>query len=210
MASDLNKTAVFALHRNRRRITQQGMSGRGRGGGRGGFAARRDIPLADKVDSLRDALYPKRVFYDLRGFPQNAPWTINQVAELAGTPLNSHDGADDATANLVSRLMVVPAANSLNPREPMRNWAPWLPQELLETGPVKPRRKRQLVKPVRRGGTVIVPVVEERKKPTVAAGSDASGTDKESDSADEVISGAGCDDDDDGGDDGGSGDELTM
>eukprot|EP00672_Neobodo_designis_P024604 CAMPEP_0174834884 /NCGR_PEP_ID=MMETSP1114-20130205/5101_1 /TAXON_ID=312471 /ORGANISM="Neobodo designis, Strain CCAP 1951/1" /LENGTH=57 /DNA_ID=CAMNT_0016068813 /DNA_START=47 /DNA_END=216 /DNA_ORIENTATION=+ len=57
------------------------MSRRGGGpGGRPNFAARRDLPQADKVDSLRDALYPRRTFYDRNGLPRAEPWTVREVA----------------------------------------------------------------------------------------------------------------------------------
>jgi hypothetical protein len=191
-----------------RRRTSMSRRGGGGGGGRGPAFARRDIPQAEKVDTLRDALYPKRIYFNLHGLPQVEPWTVDQITELAAQGATPGDSWDDASANLVSRIMAIPAANAPSASDPMRKWGPWLPQELLETGAIRERRRRKLLKPIRRGGTVIVPEAPAKKiRVPGSDGGTGSGSDK-SDS-DEALSGAGNDDDDDGAS-GGSGDELTM
>jgi hypothetical protein len=174
-----------------------------------GRFARRDIPQADRVDTIRDALYPRHVFYDLHGLPRAEPWTVADVAAMArgvSARAGEEESGAAAASNLVTRCMAIKANNAIDPRQ----WgASWLPAELTDTGAVKERRRRLVPKPVRRGGTVVIPT-KEVKKPTAKAGSDEDGSGAEkSESEDDAISGNDASDDDAGGS-GGSGDELTM
>ena len=200
------------------------MSRRGGGpGGRPSFAARRDIPQADKVDTLRDALYPRRVFYNRHGLPRSSPWTVAEVAELTGTTTAAlAEASDEAHPGSVSRAMSVQAGFA-PPGAPqaMADWGAWLPQELLESGPIKAKKRRRVPKPSRRGGTVVMPEVEVARGKKVAraeggaaaGGANAdgdgsgSGSGSDSDGNDDALSGAGGSDD---AESGGSGDELTM
>lgn len=194
------------------------MSRRGGGpGGRPNFAARRDLPQADKVDSLRDALYPRRVNFDRHGLPRATPWTVTQVAELAGMSTGGlADGSDEGTtAAAVARTMKIPASNSVaKPAETLAEWGPrcGIPPELLETGKVRQRKPKRLQKPIRRGGIVVMPEAPPPRKATRAEGDkdgSGSGSDKSDGSDNEdALSGLGGSDDD--GDSGASGDELTL
>lgn len=169
--------------------------------------------MADKVDSLRDALYPRRVFYDRHGLPRAEPWTVVEVAEL----VHGTDGvellrgeSDDVAAFAAADHLTGAAAGTDGP---MAQWAPWAPRELLETGAVKSRRMKRLPKPIRRGATVVMPEVARpvAKKPRAERSGSRSGGDDESGSSsaeDDALSGMNASDDDDGGSSGG--DELTM
>ena len=166
--------------------------------------SRRDLPQADRVDSIRDALYPARPHYGLQGVPLPSPWVASDVSRIVfdGKTLAEAPEANAPGPASVLRVLTIGAAPFVAAEAAKQ---PWVPRVLVESGPIKAKKRRaKLAKPLRRGGVVIAaPAPQKGAKAPAGSGSETATSDEE----DEGLSGAEGSED---GSEGGSGDELTL